>query len=159
MKISFEPIFPKKDLLNPQRYIDGVVKATAESKNGVQADFKKTTNTWEHKPRWYTTRRGYDWFIGTKDEIYGYVDLGTKAHTIRAKTKKGLAFFATGFKPKSRVNYIASYKGKKANKNFRRPMSVQHPGTQARNFSEKIRNKWEKEFQKKCRAAIKAAAK
>lgn len=158
MKISFEPITPKKDLLNPKRYLDAVEKATNESKEGVKADFKKTTNTWEHKPTWFITRRGTDWYIGTKDEIYGYVDLGTRGHQIKAKTKKGLAFFATGFKPKSRVNYIASYKGKKANKNFRRPMSVMHPGTQARNFSIKIREKWQKEFAKKCRAGIRAAA-
>lgn len=158
MKISLEPIKPKKDLLNPKRYIDAVAKATTESKDGVKADFKKTTSTWEHQPQWYTTRRGTDWYIGTKDEIYGYVDLGTKAHVIRAKTKKGLAFFRTGFKPKSRVNYIASYKGQKATKNFTRPMSVMHPGTKARNFSVKIREKWQKDFAKKCRAAIHEAA-
>lgn len=158
MKISFEPIKPKKPIINPAILKAGVEQATTFCKEGAKADFRKTTATWTHQPTWYITRRGTDWFIGTKDEIYGYVDEGTPPHTIRAKNPSGrLAFFSKGFKPKSRAGYIASYAGVKASQGFVRPKEVQHPGTKARNFSKKIAEKWQKEFAKRIRAAIKAA--
>jgi hypothetical protein len=78
MNFSFTPIKPKKDVLNPARYMAEIAKATTDAKNGVQADFKKTVATWKTKPVFYVTRRGTIWYIGTKDEIYGYVDNGTK---------------------------------------------------------------------------------
>ena len=159
MKIDFTPIKPKKDVLDPARYKAEIDKATTDAKNGVQADFKKTTATWSHKPTWYTTRRGTIWYIGTKDEIYGYVDNGTPAHDIPMKEGGPLlAYFKTGFKPKSRVGYIASYNGVAANRNFRKRKLVHHPGTKARNFSKKIAEKWQKEFAKMMRAGIKRAA-
>ena len=65
------------------------------------------------KPAWYSTRRGNDVYIGTKDKIYAYVDLGTSPHVIKPRRPGGrLRFFGSGFKPKSRVGYIASYGGR-----------------------------------------------
>lgn len=159
MKITFEPIIPKKKVFDPARYIAEVDRAVITSKNGVQADFKKTTATWSHQPKWYATRRGYIWYIGTSDVIYSYVDEGTRPHVIRPKRPGGrLRFFRTGFKPKSRVGYIASYAGQKANKDLTYTRVVHHPGTKARRFSEKIKEKWEKEFKRLCRQAIKVAS-
>lgn len=159
MKISFEPIKPKRPIVNATALDAGIKDATEKAKEGVKADFQKTTATWQHQPVWYITRRGTDWFIGTKDEIYGYVDQGTEPHPIPKTIQPGkrLAYFKTGFKPKSRVGYIASYQGQKASRDFRRPKQVHHPGTKAREFSKKIRVKWEKEFAKLMRAAIKKA--
>jgi Rieske Fe-S protein len=158
MKISLEPIKPKKNLLDPARYEAELAKATRDSVEGVKADFKKTTATWQHQPVWYITRRGTDWYIGTKDEIYGYVDEGTKPHDIPAKPGKFLRFYRTGFKPKSRVGYIASYAGAKATKDLTFTKIVHHPGTKARQFSVKIREKWAKKFAQACRQAIKNAS-
>jgi hypothetical protein len=159
MKINLTPIKPKKNVLDPVRYKAEIDKATTDAKNGVQADFKKTTATWKHKPTWYATRRGTIWYIGTKDEIYGYVDNGTPAHDIPMKPGGPmLAYFKTGFKPKSRVMDIASYTGASANRNFRKSKLVHHPGTKARKFSKYIAKEWEKRFAKMVRAGIKRAA-
>ena len=65
MKISLEPILPKKNIFDPARYKAEIDKATLTAKDGIQADYKKTVATWNHKPKFYTTRRGYNWYIGT----------------------------------------------------------------------------------------------
>lgn len=159
MKISLTPIKPKKDLFNPAKYKDRIDLASFVAKEGIKADFRKTTATWSHQPKWYTTRRGTDWYIGTTDEIYRYVNEGTRPHTIAPKRAGGrLRFFRGGFKAKSRVGYIDSYAGKSANKDLTWAKIVHHPGTKARNFSIKIRDKWIKEFAKMCRQAIHTAA-
>jgi hypothetical protein len=161
MKISLEPILPKKNPFDPARYKAEIDAATITAKNGIQADYRKTVATWDHKPTFYTTRRGYIWYIGTKDKIYSYVELGTPPHLIpkTINPNKRLAYFKTGFRPKSRVGYIASYGGAKASSNFRRPYQVHHPGTKARKFSEKIKEKWQKEFARLCKQAIRNASK
>lgn len=159
MKISFEPIKPKRPIVNAAALAAGIKDATEKAKEGVKADFQKTTATWQHQPVWYVTRRGTDWFIGTKDEIYGYVDQGTAPHLIKSKypPKGRLRFRVGGFRAKSRPGYIASYAGAKASGKQVFPKVVHHPGTKAREFSKKIRVKWEKEFAKMMRAAIKKA--
>jgi hypothetical protein len=57
-----------------------------------------------------------------------------------------LAFFRTGFRPKSKVGKIASYKGKMANRDFVMPKKVNHPGTEARKWDRIIRDKWKKQL-------------
>lgn len=159
MKINIAPITPKKNLLNPDLYQKLIAQAVLDTKDGVKADFQKTAATWTHQPKWFITRRGTDWWIGTKDEIYAYVDLGTPPHIIAPKREGGrLRFYRSGFKPKSRVGYIDSYAGKTASKDLTWAKLVHHPGTKARHFSLKIAAKWQKEFAKRCRAAVKQAA-
>jgi len=159
VRISLEPIASKRRLLDPAIFKAEIERATLEVKNGIQDDFKKTTATWRHRVVWYTTRRGTDWFIGTKDEIYGYVDLGTRAHVIRPKRPGGsLRFFRTGFKAKSRVGYIASYAGQQATKDLTYTKEVHHPGTKARNFTVKIGEKWRSKWVGALRRAIHTAA-
>lgn len=158
MKISLQPIMPKKDLFNPARYKDGIELATFVAKEGIKADFRKTAATWSHQPKWYTTRRGTDWYIGTTDEIYGYVNYGTRPHIIAPKKKGGRLSFRSGYKAKSRVGYIDSYAGSPAHGATIWAKIVHHPGTKARQFSIKIKEKWMKEFAKMCRQAIKTAA-
>lgn len=157
MKITLKPIVPKARIFNATRFQSEINKAKLETKDGIQQDYEKTVSTWNHKPRFYTTRRGNDWFIGTKDEIYGYVEMGTKPHTITVKRAKFLRFFAGGFQPKSRVNWIGSGPGRRASKNFVQKKSVQHPGTKARNFSKEIKKKWQKLWLIRVQQAIRNA--
>lgn len=159
MKIRMEPIVSKQRHLDPARFKAEIERATSEVKEGIKADFQKTTRTWKHQPTWYITRRGYDWFIGTKDKIYGYVDEGTAPHIIQPKRPGGrLHFFGSGFKPKSRVGYIDSYAGATANKDERFAKVVHHPGTEARKFTVKIAEKWRKKWVGRLRQAIHTAA-
>lgn len=160
MKITLQPIIPKgKTIFDIDRFNAEIKASQREVSTGILNDFKKTVRTWKHRVIWYSTRRGDDYWIGTKDKIYSYVDLGTKAHIIKPK-KPGyrLRFYRSGFKPKSRVGYIDSYMGKQANKDLTFAKVVHHPGTEARNFSEKISKKWQKTWISRLRLAIKRAA-
>jgi len=159
MKISMVPIVSKRRILDPERFKAEIERATTETKEEIKADFQKTTRTWKHQPTWFITRHGYDWWIGTKDKIYGYVDQGTSPHMIRPKRQGGrLHFFGGGFKPKSRAGYIDSYAGAAASKNEVFTQEVHHPGTEAREFSVKIAEKWRSKWVGALRRAIHTAA-
>ncbi len=68
----------------------------------VKKDYEKTTKTWKHKPKFEVSvslkQPGPTLIVETDDEIYGYVDKGTKPHLIFAgiytgkSNKKALAF-------------------------------------------------------------------
>ena len=68
----------------------------------VKKDFEKTTKTWKHKPKFVQSISlkppGPELFVYTEDEIYMFVDEGTKPHLIFAgiytgkSNKKALAF-------------------------------------------------------------------
>jgi len=155
MKFNFQPILPKKPIFDTAKFDALVQQATRTTVDDIHADYQKTVKTWTHKPKFYTTRRGADWYIGTKDEIYGYVENGTPEHDIPMKSGGPmLAYFKTGFKSKTLVNYIGSLPGATANRNFRRRKVVNHPGTKARNFSKEIAEKRMKQFAKLVRQAI-----
>lgn len=155
MKFDLTPILPKKPIFNTAKFEGLVAQATRQTVDDIHRDYEKTVATWEHKPKFYATRRGTIWYIGTNDTIYGYVELGTKPHTIEPRNPKGfLHFNRFGFKPKSRVNYIDSYAGSPATRGETFQKIVHHPGTKARNFSKKIREKREKQFAKLVRQAI-----
>lgn len=159
MKLRLEVITPKgKRLLDAARMLAEIDRAKKETATDILNDYKKTTATWRHSVKFYSTRRANDYFIVTNDDIYAYVDQGTRPHEILPKRRGGrLRFFRTGFRPKSRVGYIASYAGASANSNLTYSKGVHHPGTKARGFSEKIAEKWRKEWEIRVRAAIKKA--
>ena len=154
MKIRLEFTAPKKRIWNADKFSELMEKAKHETVVGMRDDFDKTTATWKTQVTFGITRRGLDWYISTRNKIYGYVDQGTISHPITAHTPRGLAYFKTGFRAKTRVGQITSLVGKAANKDFRRPMQVQHPGTKARKFSEIIGLKWHKKFITACKKAV-----
>lgn len=161
MKIRLQPIYPKYNQFNVARYEREIKAVQEEVKTGIHQDFQKTVATWSHKPTFTSTRRGYVYYVSTKDKQYAWVDRGTKAHLIPKVVRPGrrLAFFATGFKAKTKVNVIGSYRGRAASSNFVRPKQVRHPGTKARNFSKRIAEKWQKTWTTRLWQAIRRAAK
>lgn len=137
-------IVPKRFLKLPEvleRVIENTLDGAAEN---VREDFLVTTQTWEHKPEFAIVKKPGDRWIGTDDKIYGILNEGARPHIIRAKNGPGLRFYATGFKPKSRVQQIVSRKGKAANKDFRTPVVVHHPGVEKRMWNRVIKKKWDK---------------
>lgn len=152
---ALQVILPKKFLKDAARFeriIENTLDGAALS---MQIDFQVTTQTWEHKPRFYIRRKSGERFVGTDHRVYHMLNVGTRPHIIQpkfgrrfgaalmGKRRPRLAFFATGFKPKSRPEMIASYKGRQAGKDFRTPLKVHHPGTQARKWDKRIRDKWQ----------------
>ena len=99
--------------------------------------YEKTTATWTHDVQFQVvpTPRGVS--VQTDDEIYKFVDFGTRAHVIEARRAPVLRFRGP-YHAKTIVNYIASYQGGRGNQ-WTSKRKVQHPGTRARNFSKLIK--------------------
>lgn len=106
--------------------------------------YEKTTKTWETNVKFYSRKTKVGRSIGTYSRTYAYVDKGTKAHVIRARRAPMLKFRVGGFKPKTKVDKINSYKGSPADGDFVSKLSVNHPGTEARNFTKNIEEKMRK---------------
>lgn len=141
-------VFVPKDLglKNVERAVKNALKNTAKN---VEVDFKTVTQTWNHKPAFDTTDISNSNQIGvevsTSDEIFGYVEEGTKPHIITPKRGKVLFIPGVNYRAKTRPRVIGSNKGGRDN-TFVFTRLVQHPGTKAREFSDTIARKWEKEL-------------
>jgi len=128
----------------------------------VNTDFDKTTKTWKHKPVWVQTvktgDRKAEFAVLTDDEIYGYVDRGTKPHIIRPKRASRLAF-GVGGSPKTTPRVIGSTGGSRGAAMVY-SLGVQHPGTKAREFEKTLATTWRKLFGPRMKTAmLRAAAK
>lgn len=139
-----------KPILIPRNLATDAAKMRRAVKNGmeaaakaVKADFGVTTQTWQHKPEFEIDRPSdFERVIGTDDEIYKFVDEGTRPHIIAPKPGKALVFLAGG-RPKTVPKAIRSNKGATGNTIVYTRAAVQHPGTVAREFVETIGEKWD----------------
>jgi len=126
----------------------------------IKQDFEKTTATWDRKVAFETQislSGGAQVEVSTSDEIYGYVDLGTRPHVIRPKRAKALRF-QSGYVAKTTPGVIGSSAGGPFGDTvFSR--GVNHPGTKARNFSKGITELWQTKFKRKMEQAMSSAAK
>lgn len=127
----------------------------------VKKDYEKTTKTWTHKPEFgvmvKATGKGVELTVSTDDKIYGYVDQGTKPHIIRPVRKKMLAF-SSKFRPKTTPRQIKSVKGYRG-KVDTLAHQVHHPGTEAREFTKTLIERWKPGFQRGIQNALDRAAK
>jgi hypothetical protein len=145
MKLRMDVIKVTRGLMADPRKLERVIEnALSAAALGAKADFGVTTQTWQHRPRFTIVRKTGERIVSTNDEVYGYVDHGTRAHVIRARGNKPLSF-KTGYRAKTSPGRIASSSGSASGSNvFAR--AVNHPGTKARKFSETIARKWRKEL-------------
>lgn len=124
-------------------YLAAIEKATYKSAGLLLRDFESTVRTWTHKPTFDVTitQAGGDYSVtaGTDDEIYGYVDGGTKPHVIRPKRSKYLRF-SSGYKAKTRVGVIGSNDGGSFGDDVF-SKGVYHPGFEGRKFAERIQKR------------------
>jgi hypothetical protein len=109
----------------------------------VEREFKITVRTWKRQPTFTVEEDDDGVAIGTDNEIYGYVDEGTRPHIITPKRAQFLSFYRTGFVSKTVPNRLNPRAGRSANRNPTRAKVVNHPGTQARNFTKLIAKKSE----------------
>jgi len=139
-------ILPKKLIADPAKLSRALTNAMNGVAKDIQIDFKVTTQTWKHKPDFpITSPAEYTRRVATDDEIYGYVNDGTRPHVILPKKPGGRLRFNTPFTSKTLPSQIMSRPGSTgANTIFSR--GVQHPGTEARTFDVAIKAKWDKEF-------------
>ena len=123
-----------------EQYAKAMQAATYKSAGLALRDLQSTTRTWVHQPKFDVTitQQGGDYSViaGTDDEIYSYVDAGTKAHEIKPKRSKYLRF-SSGYKAKTRVGIIGSIPGGAFGSDVY-SKGVFHPGFPGRKFTETI---------------------
>lgn len=135
--MAFKPILATKANVN---VIDEAINAAfIKSGKRYEKQFNETTATWKRDVKFTIkllsgTNKGVE--VYTNDEIYGYVNFGTKPHKITSA--KGLSF-NTPSSPKTKPRVIKSTRGSRGkNKVYTRV--VNHPGTKAREFDITIRD-------------------
>lgn len=151
--MSMQVILPTEALNQAKKLVVAIETGMDAAAEAALIDFHVTTETWSHQPR-FTIDKSHpgERIIGTDDDIYHFVDAGTKPHTIVAKNKKVLAFGA-GSRAKTQVRVIGSGAGRKGGTPVR-VTRVRHPGTAARQFSETIAAKWQDELPATVQRAI-----
>lgn len=142
--MKLKAIIPQQLALDPKRLLRGIQNGMDASAKAVKVDFGVTTQTWKRKVEFTIQETDEGRIVGTDDEIYGYVNDGTKPHIIVAKNSPTLVF-TTPFGPKTTVRVIGSLAGSRGS-TVHRPKAVKHPGTEAREFDETIAKKWRELF-------------
>jgi hypothetical protein len=143
--IRMKPILPKDAILDARKLARAKKNALDGAAKGALIDFKTTAATWDHTPDFaIETPSDDERIVGTDDEIYGYVEGGTRPHVIQAKAG-GVLAFGPGAKAKTRPRVIGSGSGSKGGATVFRPR-VNHPGTDAREFSVVIAEKWNEQL-------------
>ena len=156
------PVVIKSIIPGLMRYKDMTAVLQAHSfkaGEGMYKDFQETVKSWKHKVVFKKALISFTSIeITTTDEIYGYVDQGTKPHVIRPKRPGGMLAFASAFSPKTKPRVLSSGAGHVGPVDTFR-QEVQHPGTEAREFVDAIFEKWEPAYRKEMEKAMKDAAK
>lgn len=146
--ITVTAIRPKR--FRNETYKQYALEMARETSKEIAKDYQETTKTWHHKvtfEKQYSVRDTLEVFVGTDDQIYAYVNYGTRPHPIFAgiytgKSNKRALAFPSAFTPKTKPNVIGSSQGSKGGSMVVVPY-VQHPGTEPRNFDKVILRKWE----------------
>lgn len=142
--IRMIPLVPKGKIFDANALLRAVENGLDAAAKGAQVDFGVTTQTWQHRPSFAIERAPGQRVIATTDEIYGYVDAGTRPHLIRPRSASRLAFrYPT--RAKTTPRRIGSNRGS-IGKNWAFAKVVQHPGTAPREFTDVIGDKWGKQL-------------
>lgn len=149
-----------KSVLKTKKLESELYDVLTKIERNIKDDFEKTVKTWDKKPEFKTTHKGPDGDdlvleVSTDNEIYGYVSGGTRPHEIRPRKAKALAFQAN-YRAKTVPKRLPSRKGGKSGPTVIR-QSVQHPGTEAREFEKLIMKRQQPKFRRFVQQAIKNA--
>jgi hypothetical protein len=121
---------------------------------------------WKHKPK-FQTRKDIRpnkitmsvFPVGDNAEIYTFVDQGTRPHVIKAKNAPRLVF-QTGYKPKTLARPARTVSGGGvATGPTVFAKQVQHPGSEAREFSETIAEDIKPDFKRTIENTFKQVSK
>ncbi len=157
---SVKQIKPKK--LNVDAFRLATLNALRAEGRDVKKEYEKTTKTWKKKPEFEVliglTRGpggGASVLVGTDNEIYGYVDEGTRPHIIRPVRASRLRF-KSGYKAKTQPRKIGSQAGGAFGDTVY-AMQVRHPGNKPREFSPTIQKRRRKPFTRRMVKAMQKA--
>ena len=134
---------------NTKRLPGAIEAGFAEIGRETIALYQKTTRTWKHKPRFHPVRTARGITINTDDQIFMWIDEGTKGpYKIpkRPKTDRDpipFLVFRWPYKAATRPRVIASYAASRG-KNLAFKRQVTHPGIKARKFTAEITKRMQK---------------
>lgn len=152
MAVILQAIKPKAGPSVFQQVVKALETAQQRAAKELLQDYQKTTQTWDNQPAWTVRVSKREIAVFTKSEIWGWVDKGTRPHTIRVRRAKALAF-ASGYTAKTRPgSIIATAGGPSGDTRF--AIEVNHPGTKPRGFSVRLRAKWKQKWPRDLQAAI-----
>ena len=163
--VVFKAIKPPR--MKDENFRLAIYDAMFVSGEWAKKEFEKTTKTWSKKPKFEVmmSRAGGDMQVGvfTDDEIYNYVNGGTKPHLIFAgiytgKSNKKALRFRGSYYAKTFPGVINSVGGGSFGAWQHRPY-VQHPGTKPRNFDTAIFKLWQPRYKRALEEAMKVWAK
>jgi len=153
--LLIKAIKPKKSI-NRARFRQGFYNSMRRVATQVRKDYARTTRTWEHKVEFHEavsiSGPGPLLHVWTDDDIYRYVDEGTRPHEIWAgiytgKSEAKVLAFPGTFRPKTQPGVLGSSSGSRGGPMIFRPY-VQHPGSKGRGFSALIEKKWRPRFKR-----------
>ena len=150
MAIQVKAIYPPK--MRPDLYKQAMIAELGRQSDQVLRLYLATTRTWKHKPKFRVDFKygnepvreggGAAFAVMTDDEIFHYVDQGTKGpYPIPrvARPGKRLAF-RTKYRAKTRRRVLGSGAGGSSG-DLVRPTQVMHPGIKARQFTQEIQKR------------------
>jgi hypothetical protein len=164
------PLVFQMKQIRPQKLNNAAMRkqltaAMKEAATEIHQDFRATTKTWKKKPKFVKemdlSGPGPVVIVGTDNEVYTYVDEGTRPHPIYPRRAKALKFRWGGkgsYRPKTQVRVIDSFSGGATGKmvSFK---SVWHPGTKARKFADEIEKRRRPWYKRRMEQAMRDAAK
>lgn len=166
---AYQVKFIKPSTLKQDKMRLAFLNAMRKQATEIKAEFKKTTATWEHKVKFESivglrrTPPGPELLVWTDDEIYGYVNNGTRPHPIFPRRAKALVFQWGGkgsYKPKTKPRVIGSGPSSISNPQTWRLPYVDHPGIkEGRHFDEEIEKKHRPKFKRAMEQAMSDARK
>jgi hypothetical protein len=115
------------------RRVDVILDGVAQS---IRKDFEETVKTFRDKPDFYIFVRDEDRVVvGTLDEVYGYLNDGTRIR---------YAIMSADFKAKTKSGRLKAAPGQGGL--MRIDTKHPRPGIKARKFDARIAKKWEKKI-------------
>jgi hypothetical protein len=140
-----------------RKYPEWVQEGINRTVQDIRADLERSTATWTHDVDFDVSisRQGktVTTTVGTDDEIFGYVDRGTKPHIITPKRPGYPLRFRSGYKAKTIPGRIWSRPGGSFG-NMIHAMVVHHPGFPGRHILETVTRKHEKSLLRYINLAI-----
>lgn len=152
--------------IKPNRLQDKKMNATLKREldtisKDILFDFEVTTYTWNKRPKFQRLvsvgPNSVDILVGTDDEIYKYVDEGTKRHFVAPKNAPALAW-QTGYKPKTVSGKMIAQAGGAFGPYAFDAKGHFVSGIKARKFTKTIQKMWDKKFKTRMEKAMKEAA-
>lgn len=155
--LKIKRLTPKK--LNESGMRLELLNALRKAARQIKKDYEATVATWDtdvkFKEQVSLKESAPSISITTDNEVYRYVNEGTKPHIIEPVRAKRLRF-QSGYNAKTTPGVLSSKNGG-ANGDTVFSMRVKHPGTKARKFDEAVNQKWEKQLRADLKDAMKRA--